>query len=334
MHEHITARNPMAEAAAAVGDAYRVRVLEPSPPAVTAEPFLADDAAHPTQHIAAENPNSAAEGPVVTPHSGGDLSWDELITTQRPDLADFAADRWLGARRQLPDLPSDYLASLFDYHRLAYAVVAEARYQSNGKFGLRYTHGGFGTPFFGDDTQVRVSGNQLVVQHRDQAQAVTITTLRATGEFTKVTPSVTAAEHDSPELGDIDRPLNASRAVGEFLGGWFGLATAALEELRFTAGVTDAERVQLWPGHFDSAMAAGDAASGGRATFGFSPGDHAHDEPYVYVGAWSDVDRSEAFWNETNFNGASLSWRELSAAKDHYSAAVQFLKHAYELLND
>jgi len=270
----------------------------------------------------------------VTPHSGGDLSWDELITTQRPDLADFAADRWLGARRQLPDLPSDYLASLFDYHRLAYAVVAETRYQSNGKFGLRYTRGGFGTPFFGEDTQVRVSGNHLVVQNRDQAQAVTITTLRAAGEFAKVTPTVTAAEHDSPELGDIDRPLNASRAVGEFLGGWFGLATAALEELRFTAGVTDAERVQLWPGHFDSAMAAGDAASGGRATFGFSPGDHAHDEPYVYVGAWSDVDRSEAFWNETNFNGASLSWRELSAAKDHYSAVVQFLKHAYSLLND
>ncbi|MCY4068896.1 MAG: hypothetical protein OXE79_07305 [Acidimicrobiaceae bacterium] len=320
------ARNPSAEAASAAGDGYQVRVLEPSPPAVTSEPFFADDPAH-------MDPRGAAGGPVVTPHSGGDLSWDDLIAQQRPDLADFAAERWLGARRQLPDLPTGYPDSLMDYHRLAYSVVAEARHRSNGKFGLRYVRGGFGTPFFGDDVQVRVDGDQLVVQRGDRVQTAGITTLRAAGEFVGVAPGVTAAEHDSPELGDLDRPLDASSAVGGFLGAWFGLATAALEELRFTPGVIDPERVQLWPGHLDPAMAAGDAAGGGRATFGFSPGDHAHDEPYVYAAAWGDVDRSEGFWNETNFNGASLPWRELSEADDHYRAAVDFLKHAYSLLN-
>ena len=322
MNDHALAHHPAAEAAAAAGAGYDVRVLEPSPPAVADPPFWADDPADPT-------PSGA--GPVIAPHSGGDLTWDELIGA-RPELAGFAADRWLGTRRQLPELPAGYPATLFDFHRLAYSVVAEARYQCNGKFGLRYTRGGFGTPFFGDDTQVRVAGNRLVVQTAAQARSITITTLREAGEFTGVAPGTSAAEHDSPELGDIDRPLETRADVGEFLGAWFGLATAALEELRFS-GIVDPERVQLWPGHFDPAIAAGDAGSGRRATYGFSPGDHSHDEPYIYVAAWGDVNRSDPFWNEADFNGASLGFSDLTPAGDHYSAAVAFLKEGYNRLS-
>ena len=323
MNDHAPAHDPAAEAAAAVGDGYEVRVLEPSPPAVAEGPFWADDPA---------DPSPSGAGALVAPHSGGDLTWDELIAT-RPELAGFAADRWLGARRQLPELPSHYPAALFDFHRLAYSVVAEARHQCNAKFGLRYTRGGFGTPFFGDDTQVRVAGDQLVVQAAMRARSTTITTLRDAGEFVGVAPGTTAAEHDSPELGDIDRPLDARAEVGEFLGAWFGLAAAALEELRFSPGTADPERVQLWPGHLDPAIAAGDAESGGRATYGLSPGDHSHDEPYIYVAAWGDVDRSDPFWNETSFNGASLSFSDLVSTDDHYGAAVAFLKGGYARLN-
>lgn len=106
-----------------------------------------------------------------------------------------------------------------------------------------------------------------------------------------------------------------------------------MEELRFSPGVADPERVQLWPGHFDPAIAAGDAGSGRRATYGFSPGDHSHDEPYIYVAAWSDVDRSDPFWNETSFNGASLSFDDLASADDHYGAAVAFLTEGYASLS-
>ncbi len=324
MNDHTSTHDPAAEAAAVVGDGYDVRVLEPSPPAVLGEPFWADDPADPTPRDA---------HPVVAPHRGGDLTWDGLIEA-RPDLAGFAADRWLGARRRLPELPADYQAALFDFHRLAYSVVAEARYQCNGKFGLRYVHGGFGTPFFGDSVQVRVAGDQLVVQTATRARTATITTLCEAGKFVGVAPGTTAAEHDSPGLGDIDRPLDARAEVGEFLGEWFGLATAALEELRFSDGVVDPERVQLWPGHFDPAIAAGDAGSGRRATYGFSPGDHSHDEPYIYVAAWGDVDRSDPFWNETGFNGASLPFSDLSATPDHYAGAVAFLGAGYDRLND
>ncbi len=323
MNDLALAHDPAAEAAAAAGDGYDVRVLEPSPPAVADPPFWADDPADPT-------PSGA--GPVIAPHSGGDLTWDELIEA-RPELAGFAADRWLGARPQVPELPPDYRAALFDFHRLAYSVVAEARYQCNGKFGLRYTRGGFGTPFFGDDVQVRVAGDQLVVQTAAQARSTTITTLREAGEFAGVAPGTAAAEHDSPDPGDIDRPLETQAEVGEFLGAWFGLATAALEELRFSPGVADPERVQLWPGHFDPAIAAGDAGAGRRATYGFSPGDHSHDEPYIYVAAWDDVDRSDPFWNEASFNGASLAFGDLARAGDHYGTAVAFLRAGYDRLN-
>ena len=246
---------------------------------------------------------------MVAPHSGGDLSWDDLIAA-RPELAGFAADRWLGARRSLPDLPGRYLPALSDFHRLAYSVVAEVRYQCTGRFGLRYTRRGFGTPFFGDGVQVRVVGDRLVVQAGGRARATAVTTLREAGKFVGAAPGTTAAEHDSPELGDIDRQLDTRAEVGDFLGSWFGLATAALEELRFSPGVVDPERVQLWPGHFDPAIAAGDTEAGRRATYGFSPGDRSHDEPYVYVAAWGDVDRSDPFWNEQDFNGASLPYRD------------------------
>ena len=321
---HDTAtHDPAAEAAAAAGDGYDLRVLEPSPPAVAEGPFWADDPADPA-------PRGSL--PVVAPHYGADLTWDDLIA-QRPELAAFAADRWLGARRRLPALPSDYAVALFDFHRLAYSVLAEARYQCNGKFGLRYVRGGFGTPFFGDDMQVRVAGDRLVVQEAGQARSAPIGTLREAGDFAGVTPGTTAAEHDSPELGDIDRPLDARAEVGEFLGAWFGVATAALEELRFSPGVVDPERVQLWPGHFDPAIAAGDAEAGKRATYGFSPGDHSHDEPYIYVAAWGDIDRSDPFWNEESYAGASLPFSELSAARDHYGAAVAFLKDGYACLS-
>ena len=323
MINHTVAHDPAAEAAAAVGDGHDVRVLEPSPPAVADPPFWADD---PT------DPEPRGTDPVVAPHCGGDLSWDDLIAT-RPDLAGFAAERWLGARRRLPDVPPNYPRALLDYHRLAYSVVAEARYQCNGKFGLRYVRGGFGTPFFGNDSQVRVAGGRLVVQEAGQIRSTAIVTLREAGEFVGVAPGTTAAEHDSPELGDIDRPLDGRAAVGDFLGAWFGLATAALEELRFSPDVVDPERVQLWPGHFDPAIAAGDAESGRRATFGFSPGDHAHDEPYIYVAAWGDIDRSDPFWNEKDFNGASLTYSALASSEDHYGIAVEFLKTGYTRLN-
>ena len=315
------AHDPATDAAALVGGDLTVRVLEPSPPAVEDGPIFADD------------PAAAGNGvtPIVTPTSAGDRTWDDLIA-ERPDLADFARAHWLGARGRLPALPDGYPAARDAFHRLAFGVVAEARRLANTKFGLRYTRGGFGTPFFGADEQVRVEGTRLIHQRGDEADSIEITTLRAAGAFLGLEPGTEAAEHDSPELGDLDEPLAVDAATGHFLGEWFGLAWAVLEELRLTPGAHDPERTQLWPGHFDPAIAMGDADADGRATFGLSPGDHAHDEPYLYVGAWGEVDRDDPYWNETTFNGASMGFGDLASADDPYGAALAFFRTGFEKL--
>ncbi|MEO0491831.1 MAG: hypothetical protein AAF081_00295 [Actinomycetota bacterium] len=316
------AHDPAAEAAELVGPDITVRVLEPSPPTVHDGPFFADDPAT----------AGTSDQPVVTPTSGGDLTWDDLLA-ERPELADFAAERWLGNRGRLPAVPANYPVARDAFHRLAYGVVAEARKRANTKFGLRYTRGGFGTPFFGDDEQVRVEGTRLIHQRAGDADAIEITTLRAAADFLGVEPCADAAEHDSPELGDHDEVLAVTEETGVFLGAWFGLAWAVIEELRLTPGAHDVERTQLWPGHFDPAIAMGDAEVGGRATYGMSPGDHGHDEPYLYVGAWGEVDRDDPYWNETSFNGAAMSFADLAAADDPFVAALTFFRTGYVSLN-
>lgn len=316
------AHDPTAEASAKLGDEFAPRTLEPGRPADTDPAFFADD------------PALAGDGHgriVVTPTTGGDRTWDDIVA-ERPELADWAAARWLAARPPLPAVPVGYPAARDGYHKLAYGVVAEARRRANTKFGLRFTRGGFGTPFFGDDEQVRVEDGRLVHQRGDTVDSIDITSLHTAAEFLGIEPGTEAGEHDSPPLGNIDADLAADAETGEFLAAWFGFAWSALEELRLTDGAVDVDRTQLWPGHFDAAIAMGDAERGQRATYGASPGDGGHDEPYLYVGAWGDVDRSDPYWNETAFNGASMSYRELLAAEDPVAEAVRFFRSGHERL--
>jgi len=317
-----TAHHPTAEANEKLGEGYVARTLEPGRPADLDPAFFADDPA---------SAGDAGSEIVVTPTSGGDRTWDDIVA-ERPELAEWAAERWLANRPPLPDVPEGFPRSRDGYHRLAYGLVAEARRLANTKFGLRYTRGGFGTPFFGDDEQVRVEHGQLVHQQDDRAAAIAITTLRAAADFLGIEPGTDAGEHDSPALGDLDEDLGATAEAGEFLAAWFGFGWSVLEELRLTDGAVDVERTQLWPGHFDPALAMGDADAGSRATYGTSPGDGGHDEPYLYVGAWGDVDRDDPYWNETDFNGASMSYADLRAAKDPVAEAIEFFRGGYERL--
>lgn len=313
-----TARNAQAEASAVAGGAL-VRVLEPSPPAIANEPFFADD------------PAVADTADVVTPTSAGSCTWADLADAD-PDIADYAREHWLGPYKPLAPVPAGYVESRNDFHRVAFGVISNARKDANGKFGLRFTHGGFGTPFFGNDRQVRVVGDQLVVQDGDTASSETITTLARAAELAGTVANADQAEHDTIELGDLDRDLQIDPTVGAFLGDWFGFVTSVLEELRTGADtVDDVGRVQLWPGHFDPAVEIGSADAGQRATYGGSPGDADHDEPYLYVGPWGDVDSSDPFWNAVGYTGASLDYRDLLAAEDPRETALAFFRKGYEL---
>ena len=103
-------------------------------------------------------------------------------------------------------------------------MVAPARRPEN-EIALRYTRGGFGTPFFeedGEDCQVRVRTARLIRQEGDEEAA-------------------------EPLPADVTE--DSAAALGDF----YGFACSVLEELRHESP-TRTIPVQLWPERFDIAV--------------------------------------------------------------------------------
>jgi hypothetical protein len=283
--------NPKQEAYERLAGEYEVRVLEPSPPAI-GPPDFSDDPV---------NEGEVYDGRlVVSPIPNGDLIWD-VVAGQVPEIADWCAERWLGAYKRLEPLPSSFGGAREVLHEIADAVVAPARRPEN-EISLRYTRGGFGTPFFeqdGEDCQVRVEPGRLIRQRGDEE----------------------IAEPLPPEAGE-----EATQALGDF----YGFACSVLEELRHeNADLND--RVRLWPEHFDIAVDLGPA--GARATYGASPGDEQHDEPYLYVLPLIDITPGE-LWNAAGFDGAELPYAELLEADDQRLAALRFMRERSSALDE
>lgn len=320
--------NPRREAAARLDGAYEARVLEPSPPPVTDGPWLADDPA-----ARGESPGGM---PIVSPVTTGDITWDDL-SRDDPDLARWCADRWLGAWRRLPALPDrDALRSTrAAWHTLAEHVVARARYDGNGKIGLRYTRHGFGTPWFrrhGLDAQVRIDGMDVVVHEGGQTHTAPVTTVAAAGGLTGTEPGAPSDVYTPVTPLALDVPLVLDPSAVGFLGAWYGFAASVLEQLRAEAEpVDDPSRVQLWPEHFDLSVDLGDEPAGGRGTFGASPGDDDDPDPYLYVTHWADV-APDPYWTEEHFPGATFTAVDLADAPDQRTAALTFLRRGRDLL--
>ncbi|MGZ8667681.1 MAG: hypothetical protein ACXWZM_11315 [Solirubrobacterales bacterium] len=284
--------NPRAEAIDILGGDYEARVLEPSPPAVNEPPF-ADDPVAP-----GEVPDGRLLVSPVRHH--GDLTWDD-VARERPDIAGWCAERWLAAWRRLEPLPGGFAQTRAALHRIAEEVVSVERMPEN-EIALRFTRGGFGTPFFEldrVDCQVRVEAGELVRQR--------------------------GADEDREPIEGVD--LAAARALGEF----YGFACSVLEEERAEEADEDPSLLQLWPEHFDLAFELGSEAKGQRANYGASPGDEDHDQPYLYVGPW-DGEISGELWNATAFPGAELTYAELLAAPDQRRAALDFFHERHRAL--
>jgi hypothetical protein len=302
------ARNPVLEARAVVGAGYDPRVLEPSPPAVNDGVWFADD-----------------------PAVGGNVDWDEWVK-QHPQHSDWAADRWLAAYRRLGPPPPNFADTRLALHRLAVYVVSPARQRVTGKMALRWTWRGFGTPFFGDDEQVRITGAELVRQRGPEASAEPITSLaRAASSILGGPPDGGWAKKlDVPALGDPDEDLAVGQDAAEFLADWYGFAWSVLERLRADAASTEPSRVQLWPEHFDAAFDC--LPSKQRATFGASPGDEGYRDPYLYVVSPGVADTPSRLWNAGPFPGAVLTYRELLDADDQRHTALEFFRARRDLL--
>jgi hypothetical protein len=218
--------------------------------------------------------------------------------------------------------------------QVATHVLARARFAATRRFGLRVTPGGFGTPAFGDAVEVlRVGGVSLVREREGRSSAVAINgaTLSELAAFAGADLSTPfEAGHDSPALGDPDEPLSIDAGTAALLAGWWELGCRMMDAAMVDA--TDAMAIQLWPEHFDAgtSVAVGDGEQD-RCNLGASPGDSYSDEPYLYVGPWTNARPGDAsYWNAPF--GAVLLRSELLANTDPYAAGISFLRRGLELL--
>lgn len=218
--------------------------------------------------------------------------------------------------------------------RVATHVLARARFAATGRFGLRATPGGFGTPAFGDAVEVlRVAGVSLGRERDGHASATPLNgaTLADLATFAGVdlgTPF--DAGRDTPAIGNPDEPMTIDADAATVFADWFDLGWRALDAA--IADAVDPAAIQLWPEHFDAgtSVAVG-LGEGDRCNLGASPGDSDSDEPYLYVGPWAD-DRpgDSSYWNAPF--GAVVRRSDVMAASNPYAAAVSFFRRGLELL--
>lgn len=220
------------DARRAVRGRYEPRVLEPSPPAIGSDPWYGDD------------PVARGEVPagrlVLSPVSTGDLTWAELCARE-PELAPFCAERWLGAYKRIEPPPPELSVTREGLQRIAEHVIAPTRARDHGRVGLRWTRGGFGTPYFGADAQLRVEDDVLVVEVGAKVHRGRITSLLDAAEFVGYDVTRFDAEADA-------RPLAIDAGASRWLGDWLGFGCSVLEQLRAEQAHAGAPPVELDPG--------------------------------------------------------------------------------------
>lgn len=215
------------------------------------------------------------------------------------------------------------------FHALAEHVLAAFRHRIDGRIGLVVTGDGFGTPTVGDGRSARVTRDSVVVVSGGSERPVPITTLREAATACGIEPGAPADVYTPTTPLEPDAPLPVDARAAAALLGWFSFAWQVLDDLLRAADESGAA-ITLWPEHFDAATELGDEARGQRGTFGASPGDDEHPEPYLYVTHWAPKD--DAFWNDAAFAGASLSYGELRASADARAAARDFFAAGREAL--
>lgn len=226
----------------------------------------------------------------------------------------------------------DLAATRRELQRVATHLLARRRHDATGRFGLRATPGGFGTPAFGPPEAVeavRVAGTALV--HEVGGDATSTSLVGATlGELAVVVGvDLTApfsAGHDTPPLGDVDAPLEIDGGHAAAIADWFDLGWRAIDAAATAAGRPST--TQLWPEHFDAgaSVPVGPGADD-RTNLGASPGDGFHDEPYLYVGPWGAGRPGDAFYWNAPF-GAVLGRGDVGSLDE----AVAFFRRGLDLL--
>ena len=178
-------------------------------------------------------------------------------------------------------------------HSLAEHLLAGDLWRRTGKIGLRRTPGGFGQPetlVGGTRRRLRVDGTRLVVLDADTERWEDLSSPAAAAAFAGTALGAPTEAFTPTSPLRADEPLLVDAVAAATIADWFELVEVALEELRRRHRDLAPTLVQLWPEHFDL------ACSMSEVNFGGSPGDAAHDEPYLYVGPWTPPEGPQ--WNE------------------------------------
>lgn len=221
--------------------------------------------------------------------------------------------------------PPSFVATREALRALACYAISPARKARTGRIGLRPAGDGFATPPFDDGTRISVRGDRLAIE---PGADVAITTLRAAADFLGIDLSPDpGVGHDLPAFTP-DAELAVDATASRWLGAWYAFGAGQLDRLATRLANGSVSEAQLWPEHFDVAVVI--ELTGGTVNVGFSPGDAANPEPYVYVGP-HDVSRLDGdYWNAPF--GATLGHHELRRAADPETATTAFIDHGLRLL--
>ncbi|HTT86269.1 MAG TPA: hypothetical protein VMF60_02775, partial [Acidimicrobiales bacterium] len=139
-------------------------------------------------------------------------------------------------------------------HLVAAHVLGRRRFAVSGRFGLRATPRGFGTPAFGEGPEVvRVSGTTLVREVGATRTRLPIpgASLRRLASFVEADIDAEfSAGADTPPVGDPDAGLELDTAETTVIAEWYRLGWEVLDSFLDTLGPeAEPATVQLWPEH-------------------------------------------------------------------------------------
>ena len=192
-------------------------------------------------------------------------------------------------------------------HGIGECLMAGPQRRAGGRFTLRVTPGGFATT---GEPALRVNGTDIVVYEDRRVPIAGTFTELANALGVDFGPPPDAYPDGSEVSPSDDTTLDVASA--RLIQSWYLRADAALRVM------APRQTPILWPEHFDVAILLD------QTSYGASPGDRFHADPYAYVSS-SDHDAS-SFWNAPF--GAVRGHDQMSSVDD----LVTFWRKAQSLL--
>jgi hypothetical protein len=204
-------------------------------------------------------------------------------------------------------------------HRAAEHLLAAARKRATGEITLLAAAGGVATPPLPDGTVLAIEGAELVVRRPDGEQRAPLTTLAEAAAAVGIEPGFPWTKQPPGTDYEPNARLSVDPNAAAALARWFALGNDALTALAGEVPTEQPSPPQIFPEHFDLGMTAG------AVNYGFSPGDDAIPEPYVYVGPHA-APSDDPFWNAPF--GAYRTWQEVTTREQ----ALEFFRAARAVL--